>query len=238
MATDDHKHNKSTTSPETEIKDEWAEDWKHDNYIPTPGRHKDSPFQPLVGARFEDETDLAVTACNDFLRMGPGRKLIVLAMNYADDKYTDKPPTKSYNVLQNWSQKFDWPTRATYYNKAYDAYKTTMTSAALETGVALTFERVLKLKRLESLLLTMITGGDAGPNASQLWLDDVKQTGSGKTAEVHTLQRFNSALVDQYRKILDDIAQETGGRQKGKQRGTKDAPLVLKVLKDVSLDDL
>lgn len=47
---------------------------------------------------------------------------------------------------------------------------------------------------------------------SNLWVADVKSIGSGEFAERVDIERFNSALVEQYRKVLEDIAKETGGR--------------------------
>ena len=45
-----------------------------------------------------------------------------------------------------------------------------------------------------------------------LWVDDVKSVGSRDNAEIVEIVRFNPALLEQYRKTLEDIAKETGGR--------------------------
>jgi len=45
-----------------------------------------------------------------------------------------------------------------------------------------------------------------------LWTDQVKMIGSGDCQERVEFESFNSAEVDQYRGVLDDIAKELGGR--------------------------
>lgn len=197
----------------------------------------DSDLQPIVETRVPGESDIAVLACNDFLRLGPGRKVVALAHYYATMK-GQKPPTRSYGTLQSWSCRFRWSRRAEKYDIQYDEYKTSMSEAALETGVALVWERVNRLKLLEEKLLDLIFGNEEEGQEAKLFLEDWKQTGSGLDAEVHQLERFNAPLVDQYRKILDDLAQETGGRKKALPTGSEDDPIVVKVFKGVSMEDL
>ena len=47
-----------------------------------------------------------------------------------------------------------------------------------------------------------------------IWLDQVKGVGSGPIAEIVDYEEFNTAEIAQFRGILDDIAKETGGREK------------------------
>ncbi len=197
----------------------------------------DSDLQPLSGIRNAGETDIAVLACNDFLRLGPGRTIPALGHHYLTLK-GQEPPTRSYGTLQTWSYKHLWTKRAASYDVQYDEYKTAMSQSALETGVALVWERVNRLKMLEEKLLDLIFGNEQEGQEAKLFLEDWKQTGSGEFAETHKLERFNSTLVDQYRKILDDLAQETGGRKKAGAQGFDEDPIVVKVVKGVSMEDL
>lgn len=80
---------------------------------------------------------------------------------------------------------------------------------ALSTGLALTSERVKKLKAL-ALRLERDLFGDGIDD--YVWTDQVKGVGSGLTAEVVEYEEFNSAEIAAYRLLLDDIAKETGGR--------------------------
>ena len=197
----------------------------------------DSELQPLVGERVPGESDISVLACNDFLRMGPGRKLMALSHVYTTLK-GQKPPTRALGTLQKWSYKFRWTKRATEYDVQYDEYKTAMSESCLETGIALVWERVMRLKLLEEKLFDLIFGNEEEGLEAKLFLRDFKQTGSGASAEVHELERFNAPLIDQYRKLLDDISQEVGGRAKPTDKGSEDDPIVVKVYKGVSMEDL
>ena len=65
----------------------------------------------LAGDPQNGESDKAAIACNDWLRLGPGRSLPALL-----EKYRQMPPnsapTESINTLQNWSKRFSWAARA------------------------------------------------------------------------------------------------------------------------------
>lgn len=198
---------------------------------------ENSDLQPLIGERCHEESNNAVLACNDFLRLGAGRKIVLLAQYYAQMR-GQIPPTRSYGTLQAWSHKFGWTERGKIYDAQYDEYKTTLAEAALETGTALIWERVQRLKMLEEKLLDLVFGNEQENIEAKLFLEDWKQTGSGEFSELHRLERFNSSLVDQYRKVLSDLADETGGRKKASDRGSEDEPIVVKVFKGVSMEDL
>ena len=76
---------------------------------------------------------------------------------------------------------------------------------ALTTGLALKTERVKKLSLLASMIEEDLFGG-------VLWTQDVKMIGSGDFQERVEFEIFNSAEVQHYRGVLDDIAKEVGDR--------------------------
>lgn len=77
---------------------------------------------------------------------------------------------------------------------------------ALTSGLAQKAERVKRLQLLAALMEEDLFGG-------VLWNEDVKMIGSGEYQERVEFERFNSAEVDQYRGVLDDIAKEMGDRK-------------------------
>jgi len=84
----------------------------------------------------------------------------------------------------------------------------------MDYGLALDYERVRKLKRLADFLEGQVyERGEAG-DYHNVWLPDVKSVGSGELAERVNIERFNGALISEYRAVLDDLAKETGGRAK------------------------
>jgi hypothetical protein len=193
--------------------------------------------QLLAGERQPGESRKAILACNDFLRLESGRSLPMLAQRYA--AFNDiQPPTRSLPTLKNWSATYGWQERAAAYDIAQDEKRTAETEArrrqALDTGLALDYERVLALKELAGLLLeeiqvesdvseTYVEEDDEGnpklktvttTRRSNVWLGDVKQIGSGESAQKVNIVRFNNAIFEQFRGLLDDLAKETGGRVK------------------------
>jgi hypothetical protein len=167
----------------------------------------------LSGQRQKSESDKAVIACNDFLRMGVGRSLAELA-----NKYREMPQntaaTDSINTLQGWSKRFGWSERAAEYDRTWEDRKNREREAVMNYGLALDYERVLKLYRLAGLLESQIYEKSEAGIYHNIWMPDVKQIGSGQDAERVDLEKFNAPLLEQYRKTLDDIAAETGGRIK------------------------
>lgn len=85
---------------------------------------------------------------------------------------------------------------------------------ALTSGLAVKAERVRRLQLLAGLLEEDLFNGAT-------WVDDVKTAGK---SVVH-VERFNSAEVEQYRGLLDDIAKEMGERSRTTLAGDKDNPL-------------
>lgn len=184
----------------------------------------------LVGERNSRESRKAMIACNDYLRLGPGRSLELLASKYNGLKQSESP-TRSKSTLGKWSMDHQWQARAEAYDAVLEARKTEESEKRrveiLNTGFALDYERVSALKEIADLLLndiqeqTTIAPSDISKLATQgvsatvrpnVWLRDVKQIGSGEKSERVDIVRFNAALFEQFRAALDDIAKETGGR--------------------------
>lgn len=167
----------------------------------------------LAGSRQKRETTKAVQACNDWIRLGPGRSLPDLL-----EKYTalnqDEPPTLSLATLKHWSSVYDWQKRAEAYDAEIERQKNEYRQQVLQTGLALDYERVIKLKRLADFLISQIYERDENGAYHNVWLPDVKQIGSGDQAERVDIERFNAPIIDQFRGVLDDLAKETGGRRK------------------------
>ena len=158
-------------------------------------------------------------ACNDWLRLGPGRSLSILGEKYTEN-YQKRPPTKSVSTLKRWSASFGWVERAATFDAQWEQLKTQEREAELNFGLALDYERVRKLKRLADFLEAQVYELSA-PNELNgqqtyinVWLPDVKVVGHGDNAEAVDIERFNSALFTQYRETLADLAAEVGGRVK------------------------
>lgn len=173
----------------------------------------------LSGQRQSGESDNAVVACNDWLRMGTGRTLGKLLSKY-NDMRQKSAPTQSLNTLQQWSFKFDWQARATEFDAGWEARKNAEREAVMNYGLALDFERVTELYRLADFLRAQIYEKGAPDPVTgyqpfhNVWIPDVKSIGGGEFAERVDIERFNSALLAEYRATLDDIAKEVGGRVK------------------------
>ena len=166
----------------------------------------------LAGEREPRETSRAVQACNDFLRMGPGRSIAELHRSYIDlDR--NSTPTRSKGTLLAWSSRYDWFERAIEYDTRLEEEKTRRAQEIMATGLALEHERVEKLKRLAGFLEEEAQKQNEEGAHYNVWLPDVKQIGGGEDAERVDIVRFNAAIISEYRGILDDLAKETGGRK-------------------------
>lgn len=171
----------------------------------------------LSGQRQKSESDKAVQACNDWLRMGAGRSLPDLQQLYTDTNRSI-PITASLATLKMWSSTFGWAERAREFDAGWEARKNAEREAVLNYGLAHEYERLRKLYRLAALLEAQIyergkPTSDGSPGVlHNLWLPDVRQVGTGENAERVDIERFNAPLLEQYRKVLDDIAKEVGGR--------------------------
>jgi hypothetical protein len=142
--------------------------------------------------------------------MGPGRSLADLIRTYRETP--QNAATKSHNTLQGWSKRYGWAERAEEYDARIEEEKNAYAQEILETGLALTHERVKTLKELGELLLDQLHEKGEEGVLHNLWLPDVKQIGGGEYAERVDIERYNSPLISDICRILDDLAKETGGR--------------------------
>jgi len=170
-------------------------------------------LEPLTGKRQSGESNRAVQACNDYIRMGAGRSLLKLHKKYLETT-AGKPPSKVLRTLSGWSAKYGWVVRATDYDAEIERQKTELSQEMMRSGVALDHERVSKLKELFELLFGQLFEEGEGGELHNLWLPDVKQIGSGEFAERIDIERYNSPIIGDIRGLLDDLAKETGGRTK------------------------
>jgi hypothetical protein len=165
----------------------------------------------LAGERKPGESNRAVQACNDYLRMGPGRSLVDLIKKYTESDQTS-PPTTSIGTLKAWSSKLDWESRSIAYDRQLEDQKTDRANEVMRSGLALPHKRVEKLKRLAKLLEDEIYEEDTPGHKPKVWVRDVKAIGSGEFAHEVWIERFNGTLISEYRSTLEDLAKETGGR--------------------------
>jgi len=192
---------------------------------------KTGEVTPIFGTRHVSETDRAVVACNDYLRMGAGRSLVELYNAYVEaKKRKESIPTISQKSLYEWSSRFGWASRCREYDAEIEGIKNETAQQVLGSGLALSHERVLSLKALAVKLENELH------DDTSLWLQDFKQLGRGKDTKVYRIVRFNSPLIHQFRDTLDDLAKETGGRvHKQEFTGAEGSPLGVGVF---SLDDI
>lgn len=190
----------------------------------------------LIGERYEGESDKAVVACNDFLRFGPGRSLPLLVQKYGDMRRS-AVPTQSLDTLQAWSRRFSWSMRAAQFDAEWEAIKDEERRKVMEHGLAQDYERVRKLLRLADFIEGQLFECDTDDNYPNVWLPDVKQIGTGDSAERVDLVRFNAPIIAEFRAVLDDIAKETGGRVKRLGGEKPGEPIPVGIVK-MDLDEL
>lgn len=118
-------------------------------------------------------------------------------------------------TLKNWSSRYNWQDRAEEYDAELEHQKNERRQQVMESGLALDFERVDQLKRVGHFLIDQIYEQGEDGTYHNIWLPDVKQIGSGNSAERVDIERFNAAIIGELRGVLDDLAKETGGRIKG-----------------------
>jgi hypothetical protein len=189
----------------------------------------------LSGQRQSGESDNAVIACNDWLRMGPGRSLSKLLEKYTQSN-TESHPTTSFGTLRKWSSQFNWPERATEFEAKWEAIKTAEREAEIGYGLALDYERVRKLKRLADFLETQIYEQGEDGTYHNVWVPDVKGIGKGEDFERIDIERFNPALFSEYRAVLEDLAKEVGGRVNKTDITSGGEPIIFK--SGMGLDEL
>ena len=160
----------------------------------------------LAGERQAGETSKAVQACNDYLRLGPGRSLRVLAAKYTDLQQ-NATPTRSFNTLGAWSTRYGWQARAEEHDTELEARKNAEAEAVMSEGLALPYERVRMLKEMAE---------DLQPLQVRVGIKRGEQ-----------IRIIDPAVVAQLRGTLDDLAKETGGRVKKQEVTGKDGGPVM-----------
>lgn len=155
------------------------------------------------------ETNKAKQAFEDYFNLGPGRSLRNLHRTYIKPT-TKSSPTRHLRTLAIWSKAHNWQRRVGDREAEIQAaVLEEIRESATQIGYAIFQKRIHDLNQLGELLLEEVL------DEEKRWLPDVKQIGSGEYAERVDIVRFNSALIEQYRKTLDDIASEMGERIRG-----------------------
>jgi len=170
-----------------------------------------SKVKLLAGETQKSESNKAIQACNDYLRMGVGRSLAELSRIYTAQHH-EAPPTQSWDTLKAWSCKYNWSNRAGQWDSNTDERKTLEYNLAMKNGLALDYERVNSLKGLALFLESQVYEQGETGKYHNVWLPDVKSVGYGENSEIVDIERFNAGLIQQFRGTLDDLAKETGGR--------------------------
>lgn len=188
----------------------------------------------MAGVKQKSESQRAILACNDWLRLGPGRSLVALWQQYRETP-PNTVPTRSLHTLNKWAPRYDWAGRAGLYDQAAEDAKTIRSQEIMATGLALAHERVAKLQQLAAFLEAQLYERGTDGVYHNVWVPDVKQIGSGKDAERVDLERFNQGLISEYRATLDDLAKETGGRKQTHElSGPGGGPLTVQTVEELT----
>lgn len=169
----------------------------------------------LVGERFDGEHDMAASACNDYLRMGRGRSFVKLVEHYENLESEAKKnksivcdvPTTSRSTLSLWSSKYNWMERANKYDSLMEQQRNLEAAKIMESGYALTHNRVAMLDALANKVYDIL-------EKKGLERTVTKGIGFGEQFQTVTETEFRRDEIRELRGLLDDLAQETGGRQK------------------------
>lgn len=177
------------------------------------------------------ETNKAKQAFEDYFNLGPGRSLRILHDQYRSNT-EHRPPTIQLATIKKWSSEHGWQERIRERETeiAYTQFEA-IKLKAIEAGYAYWPRRVKDLIKLAELLYDELNTED------KRWLPDVKQIGGGKYAEKIDIVRFNSPLIEQFRKTLDDISAEMGERVKKVTFGDQEGgSLIIQVVYDDGTD--
>jgi len=98
------------------------------------------------------------------------------------------------------------------YDARLEAEKNARAGEIMASGLALSHERVDKLKTLAGFLEVQMYERDADGKYYNIWVPDTKAIGAGEYTTFIDIERFNSGLLSQFRDTLADLAAETGGR--------------------------
>lgn len=162
----------------------------------------------LAGERHQNESDKAVSACNDWLNLGEGRTLSSLLEIYTNqDISKKKPPSLSYATLSTWSSKFNWPSRAASFDGENEKIKNEIASRKrleiMNHPLANPYGRLDKLISLFEKIDDELEKG--------LYATELRVAPGGFEYENEI---FSKDIVKEFRGLLDDISKETGGRIK------------------------
>ncbi len=175
----------------------------------------ESQVQLIVGERAEDEQPHHIMACNDYLRMGRGRSIPKLHEHYVKmveiAKEKGQPiydvPTESKGTMHAWSTKFGWVQRADAYDAAMEERRNMEAAKILETGYAVTHQRVALLDDLTRRVMGLL-------DEKGITRRIHKGIGWGDEFKIIEEEEFREGEIKQVRGLLDDLAKETGGREK------------------------
>lgn len=192
----------------------------------------ETKLQPLTGERQNGESDSAVLCCNDWLRMGAGRSVVELIKKYQDLSNFHQgyePPTLTESTIYTWSSRYRWMERAAEYDETWEQRKNAEREQVFNQELALDFERVRKLVRLATMLEGQIYERGIDGIMHNVWQPDRKSIGTFPVQEFVDIERFNSALISEYRATLDDLAKEVGGRkQRTEHTGADGGAIIIK----------
>lgn len=167
-----------------------------------------------------------------YLYLGPARSLIAVYRAEAKSEKSAAERARARNVPGAWFaavKRWNWHARANAFDdaerKRRDELYAARADEILQSGFAQRFTRIAELNRLAELLQAELFTED------KRWLPDAKWIG-GEFGERVDIVRFNSAVVEQYRQTLEDIAIEMGERLRGVNLSGKVA------VAQVSLDDI
>lgn len=178
----------------------------------------------LAGERADRESDAAAVACNDYLRLGPGRSIAKLVQKYAEAD--QEAPSQSIGVVKGWSTRYGWQERASAYDADVERQKTAEISRLRSEGLAADYERLRELSDIYGRLRDEL-------EQTGLWYDDIKLSSRGDRV---TVKVFNKSLLDTMRGVLDDIAKEVGGRkQRHEHSGPDGGPVQIQAVEDALL---
>lgn len=150
-----------------------------------------------------------------YLYLGPARSLIAVYRAEAKSEKSAAERARARNVPGAWFaavKRWNWHARANAFDdaerKRRDELYAARADEILQSGFAQRFTRIAELNRLAELLQAELFTED------KRWLPDAKWIG-GDFGERVDIVRFNSAVVEQYRQTLEDIAVEMGERVRG-----------------------
>ena len=201
--------------------------------------------------RLKGEWLKAYSAFGDYCQMGVSRSLRKLHEHYKGQIRSGSGtniPTQYLSTLSRWSSRNSWQERV----EEYDLAMRTISQESLEKevfdGAAKPANRIHKLKKLTEDIGRMIYATDDEFEADHpghrpfLWLKESKIIGSGVAAREITNYRYNSAIIGDFRGLLDDLARETGGRKQLVDITSADNRITLagarEELENLSLEDL